>query len=251
MPIVFATCDVILNDSLCPLHYRILTDAAIKRIGTDPSSLNLTAQYEDVREKYCQRKGVKYVPRPHCLIYLDKWLPKPNLINPFGDYKISCNIHDSIIAFQEGLLRDKYMVNKHDIPDKSRSMKRAIGLLIQHHVSNWFECNWPDMFIKPDNEGIYNRPCSHDFKLKVDGRLLLVDVMGKDYKGKYDLGDKHPVDIHIFGYTDKELNTITIDGYKCGVDFINHSALESRPIQWMIFRLNTYKHGYDWQLFKQ
>jgi hypothetical protein len=162
MPVIFKACDDILNKSIRPYYYKELTELALESIGVSINSVNITKQYEDVREKYCYRPGVKYIPNPDCLIYLDKWISKLNLINPFDPYFLPCDIKDAYKANFEGLMRSEHMENKHNIDIASRMKKRAKGLLIEHHVSGWYRRQWPLLFKEPNNKDIYNMACSHD-----------------------------------------------------------------------------------------
>jgi hypothetical protein len=72
------------------------------------------------------------------------------------------------------------------IPEKYRAMGCARGLVIEHHITDWFKNNWPNFILPPDNDQKWNIPCSHDFKIRVNqNSILLVDIWGPNKAGKY------------------------------------------------------------------
>ena len=82
----------------------------------------------------------------------------------------------------------------------ARKAGQIRGLVIEHHVSEWFRQHYSDEFEEADNYRQWTIPCAHDFKLNVRGKIYRIDVSGpKKYGifGSYDLKPKYGVDYHI------------------------------------------------------
>lgn len=252
---LFPICRDILQEQIRPLYYRDLTKLALNRLGVQEESISMFREIEDVREQFAKKDGVGYIPAPYCVFYLKSWVtPQATLFNKYEPLILASNVRDSLRACYEAIMRTPYMINKYNIPFEKRAMKRARGLLIEHHITGWFRQNWPDFVLEPDNAGLWEKPCSHDFKLKLLDRIVLVDVTGENFRhefGGYTAG-KNPTDIHICaGLTDTD-DEIVIYGYIGGSQFTKGvSAIETQPIQRMIFYLNVLKLGLDYELFKE
>ena len=82
----------------------------------------------------------------------------------------------------------------------ARKAGQIRGLVIEHHVSEWFRQHYSDEFEEADNYRQWTIPCAHDFKLNVRGKIHQIDVSGpkKDGTfGSYDLKPKYGVDYHM------------------------------------------------------
>ena len=249
---LFPVCKEILRKEVKPIHYKELTQLALGVMGIDENSVNMFREIEDVREQFAKKNGIRYIGNPFCMFYLDSWVTSQTLLNIEEPYQLAANIKNSLRACYEGILRSPYMLNKNNLSPENHAMKIARGLLTEHHVTGWFKANWPEFVLDPDNIGKWQMPCSHDFKLNLNGNTILVDVAGPNYNHIFQLvKGKRPTDIHICaGITDNDEN-IVIYGYIGGKQFTNGvPADETQSIQRMIFYLNVLKLGLDYQVFK-
>jgi hypothetical protein len=102
-------------------------------------------------------------------------------------------------ALNEQKMRAPHMLTKYgDTPARKAGQIR--GLVIEHHIGGWFKKNYPECYEEPDNYQQWTKPCPHDFKLKINGKTLYIDVTGprKDGTfGSYSQKPKQGVDFHI------------------------------------------------------
>ncbi len=102
-------------------------------------------------------------------------------------------------ALEEQRLRAPHMMTKFAYNDV-RVAGQIRGLVIEHHVSGWFQEHYPQHYLEPDNYGQWDKVCSHDFKLKTPEKVLYLDVSGprKDGSfGAYEYKPRAGVDFHI------------------------------------------------------
>ena len=66
---MFNACSQVLDRELTPIHYKTLTEMALRELGVSPTFVDIQRQIEDVREKMlCTgRFDTVYVPSPFCL----------------------------------------------------------------------------------------------------------------------------------------------------------------------------------------
>jgi hypothetical protein len=191
MKIMFQACYDILDNILTPLHYRDLAEMAIQSLGVDIKDVNYNRQIEDVREKMASlgRMDTFYTGAPLCLVGLKHWFENRQLHLFNGDTSkpiiIGANVNSGVSGAFEGLMRFPHMMQHGNAPIEVRAMACARGLILEKHVADWFSANWPAMIISPDNHGRWNIPCSHDFKIRVGGRIMPVDVWGPNATGGY------------------------------------------------------------------
>ena len=113
--------------------------------------------------------------------------------------KISFNKKWYENALHEQKMRSPYMITKYT-NSPARISGQIRGLVIEHHVSGWFKKHYPDYYEEPDNYQKWKEICAHDFKLKINGKILYIDVSGprKDGTfGSYLSKPKSGVDYHI------------------------------------------------------
>jgi len=236
---------------MAPMHYVELTRQTLLRLHIPASNVNWKRQIEDVREKLLEagRHGFGYVGSPYCLAYLKEWLPQETIINPFLPTRIAANLEAGERAIFEALMRK--FKDKTQARPESIAKGRARGLLIEQHVKRWFRVKWPDMVLPPDNDGIWEMPCDHDFKLRVNGRILRIDVAGPKTNGTYGKplgGGKSATDIHVIACI--EGNEVIIHGFVPGNEYRDiFTNWETHPIARMIFWLNCNKLNIDYSLF--
>ena len=253
MPILFKACRQVADASMAPMHYAELTRQAFLRLNIPIAGVNWKRQIEDVREKLLEadRHGFGYIGAPYCYAYLKEWLPQETMFNPFSHVGIAAMLEASERAIFEGLMR-KFKDKTRARPE-SIAKGRARGLLIEQHVRYWFRAKWPDMVLPPDNEGMWEMPCDHDFKLRVKGRILRIDVAGPKASGAYGQpigGGKIATDIHVIAAIDG--NEVVIHGFIPGNEYRDiFTTWDTHPIARMVFWLNCNKLDIDYNLFKR
>jgi len=260
MPVVFDACYQVLIADVRAYHYVELTEAAFELIGADKAHVHWKKQIEDVREKLAGKPGrrekwgtIRYTWDPLCMVVLSSWLPpgaQSLLCNEDPPIIVRANAAASIRATFEALMRAPHMIQKTNASPEAVAMGRARGLQIEHAISSWFKDRWPMFYREPDNYDRFNAWCSHDFKLDVEGRVMLVDVAGPDSSGLYRNpgSGKKPVDLHVLGNVAGD--HFVIDGLVTGKEY---GARERKPIplssmmsaQRLAFFLNCRKLGHD------
>jgi len=129
-----------------------------------------------------------------------------------------------------------------------KSARLAAGSLVRC----WFAAKWPDMVLPPDNEGAWEQPCDHDFKLTVKDRILRIDVAGPKANGTYGRptgSGKRTTDIHVIASIVGA--EVGIHGFVPGDEYRDiFSAWDTQPITRMAFWLNCNRLDIDYALFK-
>ena len=248
---LFPKCISVLRDQLVPMHYRALTELALNRLERPIESVNYLRQIEDVREKLLEagRLGTRYTGAPLYLAYMDEWVSRPTaplLFNPSEPVVIPADIFESEDAMVSGLFRRDYMITKTDAPLKRRYKALARGLIVEQHVAKWFECQWPAFYIHPDNYEQWEKPCDHDFKLELGGRIIPVDVAGQHLNGMYGRSAaKKATTLHLIASSERD--GIYLHGFKRGKDFVEvFDEWATNPIQCLIVYLNCLAKGIDY-----
>ncbi len=196
-------CIKVLDTELKPIHYRELTAKALRSIDVDVTRISMFRAIEDVREKLPDSKkyDVFYTGAPDCLMARRQWF-KHNQLPLFNNtadvsIRISGSASAGITGAFEALMRDEFMLDKFNGNKERRCKGRARGLVVEHHVAQWFQRTWPEFYLPPDNHGVWDKPCSHDFKLKVGGAIILVDVAGQNANGSFGKPQKRATSLHL------------------------------------------------------
>lgn len=252
---LFQECAMVLEESLRPMHYRDLSLQAIKRLGYRESQVSMFRVIEDVREKMLVkgRFGTGYLGKPHCLAFKKQWFKTAQLEMFHVD---SVLIPSSAMAgfngALEALMRAPHMLQRSTRANLYvRNQAIARGLVIEKHVAAWFRASWPEFFCKPNNQSNWRKPCPHDFKLKVGGRTLEIDVAGPNRHGVYgNVFGKKRVDLHLLC---RMVNDgIVWEGVVTGRNFNAHIVPEnSLSPKRMVVWLNTLKSGHEYDLIAQ
>ncbi|MDP3063239.1 MAG: hypothetical protein Q8O40_08540 [Chloroflexota bacterium] len=251
MATLFKACREVAEAAMAPLHYAELTRLAFARLGFSTDSVNWKRQIEDVREKLLEAglRGFGYLGAPHCLAYLKEWLPQQTMFNPVLPVRINATLEAGERAIFNALMRK--FLDKTQARPETIARSRARGLLVEHHVRCWFEAKWPELVLPPDNEGAWEQPCDHDFKLRLTGRLLRIDVAGPKADGTYGTprgGGKTTTDIHIIASIVG--NDVVIHGFVPGDEYRHiFSSWDTHPISRMAFWLNCNRLDIDYNLF--
>lgn len=111
--------------------------------------------------------------------------------------KFSQDLYDK--ALEEQRARAPYMLTKFE-NNAARKAGQIRGLVVEHHVAEWFKDNYQNNYLDADNYRQWTKPCSHDFKLDLGDKIINVDVTGPKKLGgfgSYPRKPKQGVDIHI------------------------------------------------------
>ncbi len=200
---LFPICVNILDREKTPIHYRKLTALALERelkvfLPSDVFMKNA----ENVREKLlcAEQRGTFYTGSPLCMGALRHWFKTDQLEFTTDWITIQGNAQAGASGAFEALMRSQYMVINNPSLRNTELLNRSrsSGLVLEHHVSEWFQEQYPTLYQQPDNHGAWDRPCNHDFKLLIKGRPLLVDVSGPDWRGEYGKrGRKPKAEVHL------------------------------------------------------
>lgn len=196
---LFTECVRVLEDHLLPIHHEELARRAVQGLGLALSPDEFQVAVEAVRAKLmAEQQGTFFTGPPAFCGALKGWFaqdgqePEPVMI--------PSNARAGAAGAFEALMRHHHMQIRRKKWDKPWILirQRTEGLVLEKHVSFWFEEHYPTFYLPPDNEGKWEEGCNHDFKLSVHDQLLLVDVTGPDMYGKHGLrGNKVPTDIHL------------------------------------------------------
>ena len=187
---LFHECFRVLQQEFCPLHYAELTEKALANLSLSKNDVNWVRQVEDVREKMLQtgQYGSFYIGKPLCIGGLRCWFEKRqlSLFKPTEGIFIAGNVSAGIEGAFEAVMRSPFMIKKYpSASDERRMFALAQGLVIEQHISKWFQAQYPNFYQHSDNYHQWQRPCDHDFKLCLDNRAFKVDVTGKRLNGKF------------------------------------------------------------------
>lgn len=187
---LFPHCIRVMQDALLPLHYREITRRALALMEIRQDQIAFDKEIENVREKLLAagRYGAFYTGAPLCMGGLKAWFQVEDLLLHADEIRIPGNATAGVEGAFEGLMRSPFM-NNYTRNTEAIYRARAGGLVLEKHVTDWFQRTWPSLFLPPDNDGKWAQWCTHDFKLAINGRTLLVDVAGPNRHGQY--GRKH------------------------------------------------------------
>lgn len=200
---LFPACISVLDNAKTPLHYKTITNLALKSLGVHPSSVNLIKEIENVREKLliAGQRGTFYTGAPLYAGALRSWFVSDAQISMTLDcIEIPGSAKAGADGAFESLMRAPFMVIHNPSLANTERLNRArsSGLVLEKHVAQWFQREYPDFFSDAENSGIWTRHCSHDFSLTVAGRKFLIDVAGPDDRGNFGKrGRKSSTDIHL------------------------------------------------------
>ncbi len=246
---LFTAAARVLEQAQMPLHYKDLTRRAVQALGLALTEINLGKVMEDVREQMllAGRHGSFYLPRPYCLGGLRRWFRNPQSELFHTDrVRIKGSAMRGRLGAYEALMRGPFMLDKTISGDvMKRNMARARGLVVEQHVVGWMLENWPEFVLPAENEGQYERPCNHDLRLEVSGRIIKVDVAGKsfltDTYGAPRFG-KIRADLHLLCCENG--SDVLVEGIQRGTEFGEHIVPEqaTSPVTLVVW-LNCLKEG--------
>jgi hypothetical protein len=246
--LLFPACRDALHEAQKPLHYHDLTLRGLQRIGVSRKDVSFSAVCEDVREKLLctKRYDTFYTGKPLYLAALHSWF-KTEQETLFHIDRITIPGHAEAGArgAYEGLMRSAHMLQKTTMD------RRAAGLVLEQHVAYWFKDQYPAIYLPPENEGQWERPCDHDFKLDIHGNIIKLDVSGPRYHGGYGNpgNGKHATDYHLL--CEIQGRDVCWLGVTPGRNYNAVITPETTlsPIR-MVVWLNCIRDGIDYQIVK-
>lgn len=247
---LFPACVNVLSKVLRPLHYADLTERAMKACGIPQPRQSpwFKKNIENVREKLLQAGQYEtfYTGAPMFAGAFRSWFVSDAQLAMTLDYvEISGSAKAGAEGAFDALMRSPHMlIHNPGLAHTERLNRiRASGLVLEKHVSQWFERRYPEFYADPDNHGAWTIPCSHDFKLVVENRVFAIDVAGPDENGNYGKrGRKRPTDLHFICrlHGDHCLweGVVRGEGYQPDID----PASIFSPTAFLVW-LNCAKHG--------
>lgn len=251
---LFPACLKVLARELRPLHYADLTERAMKSCGIPQPRLSpwFGKNIENVREKLllAGQHGTFYTGKPLYAGAFRSWFMSDAQLTITLDYvEIAGSARAGVDGAFEALMRAPHMViHNPGLANTERLNRiRSSGLVLEKHVSQWFERHYPDFYAEPANKGSWTQPCSHDFRLSVHGRTFAIDVAGPDEGGNYGRrGRKHPTDLHFICRLQGDHcaweGVVRGEGYKQDID---PSSIFS-PTAFLVW-LNCAKHNINYE----
>lgn len=200
---LFPACVAVLVKELCPIHYADLTRKALMKIGVRESQVAFNKEAENVREKLLMagQYGTFYAGAPTYAGALRFWFASDaQIAMTLDDVMIPGSAQAGIDGAFDALMRAPHMMvhNSGLAHTEKLNRVRSSGLVLEKHVTRWFKLKYPDFYGEAANAGIWQRPCTHDFTLSINGRLFLIDVAGPDARGQHGRrGRKHSTDLHL------------------------------------------------------
>lgn len=201
---LFPACVNVLSHELRPLHYADLTARAMRRLGVPAPEQSewFGKNSENVREKLLLsgQRGTCYTGAPLYAGALQAWFIDAQLAMTMDYIEIPGSAQAGVDGAFEVLMRaPSMMIHRKELAHTERLNRvRSSGMVLEKHISRWFQRQYPAFYGEADNHGQWSRPCSHDFTLTVNDRKFLIDVAGPNESGNYGKrGRKHPTDLHL------------------------------------------------------
>ena len=250
---LFPVCVNILDREKTPIHYLKLTALALEReMKVFLSNDAFLKNAENVREKLlcAEQRGTFYTGSPLCMGALRHWFKTDQLQFTTDWITIQGNAQAGASGAFESLMRSKHMIINNPSLRNTEILNRArsSGLVLEHHISDWFKEKYPSLYQHPENHEKWDRPCNHDFKLLINNRCFLVDVAGPDWHGKYGKrGRKSKADVHLLCRISGK--DCVFEGVVNGDDFTENvlPLTACSPTAFLVW-LNCHKVGIDYSL---
>lgn len=210
----------VLLRELRPMHYADLARCCLFDLGLELPDRDFRKVAEDLREKCLQAGayGMDYLGQPYCLGFIRQWFVGDTLINTDA---VRVDLTEDIAsrAGGEAALRYPHVLNKYGSPPQRHARRIARGFVVETAVRDVFRDRWPSLYLPPDNDGRYEVPCAHDFKLKTRAHgTLHVDVAGPNADGDWSRSPRKPgADVHIIAAP--EGLSVVIHGFMTGSRF--------------------------------
>lgn len=254
-------CDKILEREVRPMHYADLTKEAIKAAGLH-NGYNVDKIKEDVREKILVAglDDSGYVGTPYCLAFKRSWVKRNQAKFNFDEpITVPVTVSSSTAGACETVFRYRYMLQKNtmeferiDEASEGNVQFRMRRLIIEHNVSDYFKKRWPKLWLPASNNKKYKTSAPDDFRIKVEGSKLNIDVCTPDKEGKVGkVNMKKEAWVHVVAENPQdELNIV---GFIPGKMFKGSrwSIGELYPINQLIFYLNCVDAGIPYSIFKK
>lgn len=212
----------LLERKLRPIHYREAFNES--KVWSTESYSDRTNPVEKFRQRYAEHDhdDVFFIAGGH--MALARWFPirpQMRLLAPQETVAIEGNCIVSFDAGYETAMREPYMLNKFGKNKQAWYERRRHGMLVEHHVANYFRRHYPQYFRDPTNKGDYEKPAKEDFILQTEWNKIIVDVksVGDFRQGECDtfvVTDPNEVSIYIVADFCEHTNIVTMKGMTTG-----------------------------------
>lgn len=246
-----------------PMPYGDLAFHALHRLDASLTPSEFQKAKEDVREKVLLRKTDNpfvYFTDPDArrqdvrgMAGLRDWFEYDGLLfNPEFDKGIEIPLEQQLLLAAAGEMgmRQRFLLTA-TASSPSRWQACYGGLAIEHHVAAWFHRRWPSLYAPSDNEGRWDMPCDHDFKLCIGGSWLNVDVMGPRRDGMWGrplYKGKAMTAVHVIADWDRLV--VRMRGFLTGKEVAHMgclSAENTHPIDVLVVACNCQAAGMSYR----
>ena len=252
---LFPACVSVLDQEKTPVHYGELTRLALKSLGIRESQTLFHKERENVREKLLQagQRGTFYTGPPLYAGALRQWFVRDSQLSMTLDViEMPGSAQAGVDGAFEALMRAPYMMQKSSAVHTERLNRvRSSGLVLEQHIAQWFSRRYPSLYLDADNQGQWQRPCDHDFKLSVDGRVYKVDVAGPSDNGTFKKSPyKKATDFHLLCYVNGD--NCVFESVVRGSAYNEHVDPQSvfSPTAFVVW-LNCKEKGIDYKAAEQ
>lgn len=163
------------QESLSPFHYKEAYERVMnEKHGEEWKKIlppnfqvdkqNGTRHVENFRNMLCEDARFEHIGNGRGMFTLKEWL-NPDQRKLFRDKpeRVECTLEDEAESYRETGNRAKHMLNKYDDSPQLRCKKILNGMKAEIYVKKRFKEKYPNQFIKPENEGIYDKYDRWDF----------------------------------------------------------------------------------------
>jgi hypothetical protein len=242
-------CARILDFEMRPIHYSALAGMAARCLRPH-QAISQGDIAEDLRGKGKGfpggSHGMIYTGSPHYMVAKCEWFNDSALIAE--PVPVEIGFEQCLSSSVEAMLRFDFMQNKFGVSKERRAKMIARGLLIEKNVVSWFARKWPFGVLPADNEGSWDLPCDHDFKLETkNGQVITVDVTGEKRSGGFGRPKGKPTcDVHVCA--SEKSGRIWIDGFLTQKEYLTDvPSWKIKPIAALICWANCIAVGVDYK----
>jgi len=214
----------LLENKLRPIQYREAFNECKAWSDTNDAYSDKTDPVEKFRQRYAEHDHGDVCFIVGGYLALSRWFPARNqmqLLPPHHTVTIEGNCVVSFDSGYETAKREPYMLNKFGKSSRSLYERRRHGLLVEHHIANFFRNNYSQYFIEASNKDDYTKPAKDDFALQTKWNRILVDVKSSiEYSDggsdTFVVTDPSDIGVYIIGDFCERTNRTTIKGMTTG-----------------------------------
>ena len=245
-----------LRDALLPIHYVDLARACWIDIGWTGDEETLLKSAEDLRQIARDGKhGLGFVGLDGPpLVFLREWFDtQPRLFNVGSPCFLDLTKQILFAAGVEATARAPFMKAHLKSDPMWLGNRRMSGTSIEHRIVKFFIDYWPLLYVVKSNALNCKQPSADDFSLKLDGRMICIDVAGRNRDGLFKASaSKLKADVHVCADVDVERWVVVMHGW-CRSAAFKRGVTENElnPLQRLFVRLNCAQFGVDYRALKR